>query len=127
LLKQAHEAQERLALQLDQDLAVQRGAYQRDENICRGREGAGSMCQAASVILFQNMVTKLPTELTDTREKPRDTTIRWSHTKDQLQNCEQSYRRRKKDLEETTKHLQEVEEKVVKLRDAVDGEGSLKL
>ncbi|KAF8926233.1 hypothetical protein BGZ58_000085 [Dissophora ornata] len=122
-LEQAHEETERLTLQLEQDLALQReahakemAAFAEEKKIQAQRERA---CQSTSVTLFQNMVGKLQTELSETQEKLRDTTICWGHTKEQLQKCEQSYRRRKKDLEETTKHLHEVEETVMKLGDAI--------
>ncbi|KAG0289732.1 hypothetical protein BGZ96_006764 [Linnemannia gamsii] len=122
-LDQALEETERLALKLDHDLAHQQSthvlalsALTEKHHIQAQRERA---CQSASVILFQNMVTKLQVELGDTQEKLRDTTLCWGHTKEQLQKCEQSYRRRKKDLEETTRNLHELEETMAKLGDAI--------
>ncbi|KAG0330300.1 hypothetical protein BGZ99_005993 [Dissophora globulifera] len=122
-LEQAHEETERLTLQLEHDLAQQTevharemAAFAEEKKLQAQRERS---CQNTSITLFQNMVGKLQTELSDTQEKMRDISICWGHTKDQLQKCEQSYRRRKKDLEETTKHLREVEETVLKLGDAI--------
>ncbi|KAF9903188.1 hypothetical protein EC991_004096 [Linnemannia zychae] len=122
-LEQALEETEHLALKLEQDLALQQEAHKvemakfaEEKKIQAQRERA---CQSTSVILFQNMVTKLQTELGETQEKLRDTTLCWGHTKEQLQKCEQSYRRRKKDLEETTKNLHELEETMAKLGDAI--------
>lgn len=122
-LDQALEETDRLALKLDHDLAHQQSthvlalsALTEKHQIQAQRERA---CQSASVILFQNMVTKLQAELGDTQEKLRDTTLCWGHTKEQLQKCEQSYRRRKKDLEETTRNLHELEETMAKLGDAI--------
>ncbi|KAG0197772.1 hypothetical protein BGX28_008720 [Mortierella sp. GBA30] len=122
-LEQAHGEAARLALQLEQDLASQQQVHQEEmqkfseeKKTQAQRERA---CQTASVTLFQNMVTKLQNELTDTQEKLRDTTLCWGHTKEQLQKCEQSYRRRKKDLEVTSRNLHEVEETVAKLGDAI--------
>ncbi|KAF9437000.1 hypothetical protein BGZ76_002310 [Entomortierella beljakovae] len=87
-----------------------------EKNLQAQRERA---CQTASVTLFQNMVGKLQTELSDTQEKLRDTTHCWSNTKEQLQKCEQAYRRSKKDLVETSQNLHEVEQTVMKLGDAI--------
>ncbi|KAF9935137.1 hypothetical protein FBU30_007516 [Linnemannia zychae] len=122
-LEQALEETERLALKLEQDLAEQQEIHKaemhkfaEEKKLQAQRERA---CQSTSVILFQNMVTKLQNELADTQEKLRDTTLCWGHTKEQLQKCEQSYRRRKKDLEETTKNLHELEETMAKLGDAI--------
>ncbi|KAF9935949.1 hypothetical protein BGZ67_002847 [Mortierella alpina] len=122
-LEQAQEETERLMLQLEEDLALQKQAHQEEmqrfseeKKLQAQRERT---CTAASVTVFQNMATKLQNELTETQEKLRDTTLCWGHTKELLQKCEQSYRRRKKDLEETTKNLHEVEETVVKLSDAI--------
>ncbi|KAG0308281.1 hypothetical protein BGZ98_008452 [Dissophora globulifera] len=122
-LEQAHEETERLTLQLEHDLAQQTevhakemAAFAEEKKLQAQRERS---CQNASITLFQNMVGRLQTELSETQEKMRDISICWGHTKDQLQKCEQSYRRRKKDLEETTKHLREVEETVLKLGDAI--------
>jgi chromosome segregation ATPase len=122
-LDQALEETERLALKLDHDLAHQQSthvlalsALTEKHNLQAQRERA---CQSASVTLFQNMVIKLQAELGDTQEKLRDTTLCWGHTKEQLQKCEQSYRRRKKDLEETTRNLRELEETMARLGDAI--------
>ncbi|KAF9960029.1 hypothetical protein BGZ72_008106 [Mortierella alpina] len=122
-LEQAQEETERLTLQLEEDLALQKKAHEEEmqrfseeKKLQAQRERT---CTAASVTVFQNMATKLQNELLETQEKLRDTTLCWGHTKEQLQKCEQSYRRRKKDLEETTKNLHEVEETVVKLSDAI--------
>ncbi|KAK3820505.1 MAG: hypothetical protein J3R72DRAFT_459750 [Linnemannia gamsii] len=122
-LEQALEETEHLALQLEQDLNTQQQLHKaemiqfaEEKKIQAQRERA---CQTTSVILFQNMVTKLQTELGETQEKLRDTTLCWGHTKEQLQKCEQSYRRRKKDLEETTRNLHELEETMAKLGDAI--------
>ncbi|KAF9961374.1 hypothetical protein BGZ70_008294 [Mortierella alpina] len=122
-LEQAQEETERLTLQLEEDLALQRKAHEEEmqrfseeKKLQAQRERT---CTAASVTVFQNMATKLQIELTETQEKLRDTTLCWAHTKEQLQKCEQSYRRRKKDLEETTKNLHEVEDTVIKLSDAI--------
>lgn len=122
-LNQALQNIERLHLKLDQDLLAQEEAHKAQltaltekHHLQAQRERA---CQSTSVTLFQNMVTKLQTELSDTQEKLRDTTLCWGHTKEQLQKCEQSYRRRKKDLEETTRNLHELEETMAKLGDAI--------
>ncbi|KAF9576083.1 hypothetical protein EC968_000150 [Mortierella alpina] len=122
-LEQAQEQIERLTLQLEKDLALQKQAHQEEmqrfseeKKLQAQRERT---CTAASVTVFQNMATKLQNELAETQEKLRDTTLCWGHTKELLQKCEQAYRRRKKDLEETTKNLHEVEETVVKLSDAI--------
>ncbi|KAF9351520.1 hypothetical protein BGX26_010494 [Mortierella sp. AD094] len=122
-LEQAQEVTERLTLQLETDLEQQRQArkeemekFAAEKKLQAQRERA---CQTASVTLFQNMVSKLQTELSETQEKLRDTTICWGNTKEQLQKCEHSYRRSKKDLVETTQHLHEVEETVMKLGDAI--------
>ncbi|KAF9288854.1 hypothetical protein BGZ68_010486 [Mortierella alpina] len=122
-LEQAQEETERLTLKLEEDLALQKQAHQEEmqrfseeKKLQAQRERT---CTAASVTVFQNMATKLQNELMETQEKLRDTTLCWGHTKELLQKCEQSYRRRKKDLEETTKNLHEVEETVVKLSDAI--------
>ncbi|KAF9328399.1 hypothetical protein BGZ91_001023 [Linnemannia elongata] len=122
-LNQALQNIERLHLKLDQDLLAQEEAHKAQltaltekHHLQAQRERA---CQSTSVTLFQNMVTKLQTELSDTQEKLHDTTLCWGHTKEQLQKCEQSYRRRKKDLEETTKNLHELEETMAKLGDAI--------
>ncbi|KAG0255409.1 hypothetical protein BG011_005155 [Mortierella polycephala] len=122
-LEQALAETERLTLQLEQDLAQQKQEHKEEmtkfaeeKKLHAQRERA---CQNASVTLFQNMATKLQTELAETQEKLRDTTLCWGHTKEQLQKCEQSYRRRKKDLEDTTRSLHEVEETMAKLGDAI--------
>lgn len=122
-LSQALQKTEHLLLKLDQDLLDQQAAHKTQltaltekHHLQAQRERA---CQSTSVTLFQNMVTKLQTELADTQEKLRDTTLCWGHTKEQLQKCEQSYRRRKKDLEETTRNLHELEETMAKLGDAI--------
>ncbi|KAF9537403.1 hypothetical protein EC957_008306 [Mortierella hygrophila] len=122
-LTHALQKTEHLLLKLDQDLLAQQEdhktkltALTEKHQVQAQRERA---CQSASVTLFQNMVTKLQIELSDTQEKLRDTTLCWGHTKEQLQKCEQSYRRRKKDLEETTRNLHELEETMAKLGDAI--------
>ncbi|KAG9071494.1 hypothetical protein KI688_005706 [Linnemannia hyalina] len=122
-LTQALQKTEHLLLKLDQDLLAQQEdhktqltALTEKHQVQAQRERA---CQSASVTLFQNMVTKLQIELSDTQEKLRDTTLCWGHTKEQLQKCEQSYRRRKKELEETTRNLHELEETMAKLGDAI--------
>ncbi|ORZ21869.1 hypothetical protein BCR41DRAFT_385290 [Lobosporangium transversale] len=122
-LEEAHGEAEQLLLKLESELAQQKEAHAKEmkefaeeKKLQAQRERA---CQNASVTLFQNMVTKLQTELSETQEKLRDTTICWGNTKEQLQKCEQAYRRRKRDLEVTTKHLHEVEETVLKLGDAI--------
>ncbi|KAF9110629.1 hypothetical protein BGX27_006073 [Mortierella sp. AM989] len=122
-LEQAQEVTERLTLQLETDLEQQKQAHQEEmekfaaeKKLQAQRERA---CQTASVTLFQNMVGKLQNELSETQEKLRDTTICWGNTKEQLQKREHSYRRSKKDLVETTQHLHEVEETVMKLGDAI--------
>ncbi|KAF9182242.1 hypothetical protein BGZ51_004860 [Haplosporangium sp. Z 767] len=122
-LEQALTETERLTLRLEQDLAQQKQEHQEEmekfteeKKLQAQRERA---CQSASMTLFQNMVTRLQTELAETQEKLRDTTLCWGHTKAQLQKCEQSYRRGKKDLEDTTRNLYEVEETVAKLGDAI--------
>lgn len=122
-LTQALQKTKDLLLKLDQDLLDQQAAHKTQltaltekHHLQAQRERA---CQSTSVTLFQNMVTKLQTELSDTQEKLRDTTLCWGHTKEQLQKCDQSYRRRKKDLEETTRNLHELEETMAKLGDAI--------
>ncbi|KAF9418018.1 hypothetical protein BGZ94_009803, partial [Podila epigama] len=130
-LEQALEETERAVLQLEEsevklerELAAQKAIHEeemakfdQEKKVQAQRERA---CQAASVTLFQNMVARLQKELSDTQEKLRDTTLSWGHTKEQLLKCDASNRRRRRELEETTKALQEVNETVAHLSDAIE-------
>ncbi|KAF9302950.1 hypothetical protein BGZ74_004606 [Mortierella antarctica] len=130
-LEQALEETEKVMWQLEEseaklerELAAQKDVhveamakFDQEKKIQAQRERSA---QVASVTLFQNMVTRLQTELNDTQEKLRDMTLCWGHTKDQLMKCDASYRRRKKELDETTKALHEVHETVAHLSDAIE-------
>ncbi|KAG0347665.1 hypothetical protein BG004_007234 [Podila humilis] len=129
-LEQAVEQTEKAIMQLEEsevklerELEIQRLAhvekmhqFDLEKKAQAQRERAG---QAASVTLFQNMVTRLQQELNDTEEKLRDTTLCWGQTKEQLMKCDASYRKRRKELADTTKALHEVNETVAHLSDAI--------
>ncbi|KAG0090762.1 hypothetical protein BGZ92_002226 [Podila epicladia] len=130
-LEQALEETEKVMLQLEEseaklerELAAQKDVHVEDmakfdqeKKMQAQRERSA---QVASVTLFQNMVTRLQNELNDTQEKLRDMTLCWGQTKEQLMKCDASYRRRKKELDETTKALHEVNETVAHLSDAIE-------
>lgn len=130
-LEQALEETEKAMLQLEEsearlerELAAQKNVhveemakFDQEKKMQAQRERSA---QVASVTLFQNMVTRLQTELNDTQEKLRDMTLCWGHTKEQLMKCDASYRRRKRELDETTKALHEVNETVAHLSDAIE-------
>lgn len=130
-LEQALEETEKVMLQLEEskanlerELAAQKVVHV-EEMAKIGQEKKGQAqreraAQVANVTLFQNMVTRLQTELSDTQEKLRDMTLCWGHTKEQLMKCDASYRRRKKELDDTTKALHEVNETVAHLSDAIE-------
>lgn len=130
-LEQALEETEKMMLQLEEseaklerELAAQKNGYveemARFDQEKKGQAQRERAAQVASVTLFQNMVTRLQTELNDTQEKLRDMTLCWGHSKEQLMKCDASYRRRKKELDETTKALHEVNETVAHLSDAIE-------
>ncbi|KAG0035775.1 hypothetical protein BGZ82_005113 [Podila clonocystis] len=130
-LEQALEETEKVMLHLEEweaklerELAAQKNVhaeemakFDQEKKVQAQRERSA---QVASVTLFQNMVTRLQTELNDTQEKLRDMTLCWGHTKEQLMKCDASYRRRKRELDETTKALHEVNETVAHLSDAIE-------
>ncbi|KAF9208586.1 hypothetical protein BGZ49_008339 [Haplosporangium sp. Z 27] len=103
-LEQA-QVSEKLTLQLEADLEHQRRAHKEEmEKFAAEKELQAQCersCQTASMILFQDMVSKLQNELSGTSSEMRTTLSQ------------------KKDLGETTKHLHEVEQTVVKLGDAI--------
>ncbi|KAF9211133.1 hypothetical protein BGZ59_008471 [Podila verticillata] len=115
---------EELEAKLERELATQKDGHveemARFDQEKRGQAQRERAAQVASVTLFQNMVTRLQAELNDTQEKLRDMTLCWGHTKEQLMKCDASYRRRKKELDETTKALHEVNETVAHLSDAIE-------
>ncbi|KAF8984142.1 hypothetical protein BGZ46_008758 [Entomortierella lignicola] len=104
-LEQAQEVSGKHTLQLEADLERQRRAHKEEmEKFAAEKELQAQCersCQTASIILFQDMVSKLQNELSGTSSEMRTTLPQ------------------KKDLGETTKHLREVEQTVVKLGDAI--------
>ncbi|KAG0231388.1 hypothetical protein BGW42_000284 [Actinomortierella wolfii] len=129
-MEQSVEAAERLALRLEesetrlsQELAAQK--QQHEQAIQRLREETQAQSQlerklvGQSVTLYQGMAARLEKELNETQEKLRETMLCWGHTKEQCMRYEASYRKKKRELEETTKSLEEVHVTLARLGDAI--------
>ncbi|KAF9970355.1 hypothetical protein BGZ73_006945 [Actinomortierella ambigua] len=129
-MEQAVEAAEKLTLRLEESetrtseqLADLK--QQHEQAIKKLREDAQTQAQlerklvGQSVTLYQGMAARLEKELSETQEKLRETMLCWGHTKEQCMRFESSYRKKKRELEETTKSLEEVHFTLARLGDAI--------
>ncbi|GJJ70226.1 hypothetical protein EMPS_02575 [Entomortierella parvispora] len=130
-LEHAQEEIEQASLKLEQELSAQKilhaeemSAFAEKKKIQAERERA---CQSKNVAHFQNMVSKLRTELDEKDEKLSDVTISWNQTKDQLQRCDASLRRRRRELEavqlerdEIQRNLNEVNDRLLNMGVAIE-------
>ena len=130
-LEHAQEEIDQASLKLEQELASQKilhaeemSAFAEKKKVQAERERA---CQSKNVAHFQSMVSKLRTELDEKDEKLSDVTISWNQTKDQLQRCDASLRRRRRELEavelerdEVQRNLNEVNDRLLNLGVAIE-------
>ncbi|KAG0052803.1 hypothetical protein BGZ83_002112 [Gryganskiella cystojenkinii] len=106
---------------LEQELAAQRIIHETEmtelaekKKIQAERERA---CQSKNVAHFQNMVTKLRTEVDEKDEKLRDLMTSWNQTRDQVQRQEASLRRRRRELEAVQSERDEVQRALTEVND----------